>query len=363
MMELQRSKTFSYVFIGLVALSLLVGGLVAVLKSRQVEAQAVTTGAFVSGENGKKMLGALKQDHIALIRLEGAITSDAEGSGFIAEESNAIAVRDSLDAAAEDNKVKAVVLLINSPGGTVGMSQELNAAVKRVREKKPIVSSLLDVAASGGYYTACATDKIVTNPGTLTASIGVIMQTLNMQELFNEKLGITSTTIKSGKFKDILNPYRKTRPDEVELLQAIINDSYDDFVNAVLDGRLRGMKDETARNARAASIRAVADGRIVTGNQAVATGLADELGDLKDAKRVAERLIIERNKLPEGTTFPMQEYDSGEGVLHLLGFPSFSGAFHWVKAITAMPDVQQSLIQANMPFSAKFANQPLWIYE
>jgi protease IV len=363
-MELQRSKTFSYVFIGLVAVSLLIGGGVALLKSRQTEAQALEGGAsFVSGENGKKVLGALKQDHIALIRLEGAISSDAEGSGFISEESNAIAVRNALDAAAEDEKVQGVVLLINSPGGTVGMSQELNAAVKRVREKKPIVSSLLDVAASGGYYTACATDKIVTNPGALTASIGVIMQTLNMQELFNEKLGITSTTIKSGKFKDILNPYRQTRPDEVELLQTIINDSYDDFINAVLDGRLRGIKDESVREARASKIRAVADGRIVTGNQAVAVGLADELGDLQDAKRVAERLIIERNKLPEDTTFPMQEYDDNEGVFHLLGLPSFSGAVEWATNFTLLPHSQQALLQANTPFSARFANQPLWIYE
>jgi protease IV len=367
-MELQQSRTFSYVFIGLIALSLVVGGIVAAIKSNAPAKEPTSTAAAQATEAGKKAARALKGDHIALIHLEGEISSDTEGGGFIEDESHALRARKALDEVADDDKAKGVILLINSPGGTVGMSQELNAAVKRVRAKKPIVASLLDVAASGGYYTACATDRIITNPGTLTASIGVIMQTLNMQQLFNEKLGITSTTITSGKFKDILNPYRKTRPDEVALLQAIIDDSYGDFLNAVLDGRLRHVKGEAAKAERAARIKAVADGRVVTGNQAVAAGLADEVGDLETAKAAVQKLINAKFGYSDKTKLPLEEFEGNEAVFEFMGIPLGSLQqlpLGWLQAVALLKQgasVQASPLAA-APMAVRYANQPLWLYQ
>ena len=216
-----------------------------------------------SGE-GKGVSALLSnKEHIALVDLSGMIVMNTEEKGLFESESNAVMARKALDAAAEDDSVKGVLLRINSPGGTVGMSQELNAAVKRASKKKPVVASLGDLAASGGYYTACAADKIVSNPGTLTASIGVIISTMNLSELLNKKLGVQAVTIKSGKFKDVLSPYRAPRPDEMVLIQNLVNDSYQDFLNTVVEGRTRFMDNDAEKATRAAKIKAVADGRML----------------------------------------------------------------------------------------------------
>jgi|GEM_PF-372181 len=372
-MGLEQSKTFSSVFIGLLALSLVVGGIGFVIQGKQkpVTAEATTD----DGESTlQKAIKVGRDDMIALIRIEGPITSDASGNGLLSEQSNALMAREALDKAAEDDKVKGVIMLINTPGGTVGMSQELNAAVRRVRANKPIVASLLDIAASGGYYTACAADKIITNRGTLTASIGVIMQTFNFHQLMDKKLGISSTTIRSGKFKDLLNPYRETRPEEIALLQDVIDDSYADFLGAVLDGRLRNMEDAAKKSAREAKIREVADGRIVTGNQAIEYGLADELGDLRHAKEVITVMINERTKQNSSTKYKMLDYEAHTGALNLLGLPFFTGsAPSWMQVLINMvnPAKEASLapvaIQAaqsqQMPFATQHANQPLWLYQ
>lgn len=297
-----------------------------------------------------------KKNHLALIELSGPITMDAgNDGGFLPSESNAVSVRKALDKVAKSDSVKGVLLRVNSPGGTVGMSQELNEAVQRVSKKKPVVVSMGDLAASGGYYTACAADRIITNPGTLTASIGVIISTVEFSDLMNNKLGIHAVTVKSGKFKDILSPYRKPRPDELNLIQTVINDSYQDFLATVLKGRTRFITNPAEKAALSAKIRAVADGRVVTGRQAVASGLADEIGDQDRAYTVLDTLAKERFHLKGKERLPLESEEGAFNLLTMLGLKPESA---W------NPGKDPAAIAVKMlPVSMRYPNQPLWILE
>ena len=174
------------------------------------------------------------------------------------------------------------MLRIDSPGGGVVPSQEIYAEVLKARTegRVKIVASMGNLAASGGYYIAAATDKIVANPGTLTGSIGVIMELANVQGLL-EKVGVQSVVIKSGKHKDLASPFRTMSPEERALLQDVLDDVHDQFIQAVATGR--AMKVEQVRD--------LADGRIFTGRQARAAKLVDELGDLQDAIKLAARMV------------------------------------------------------------------------
>ncbi|OGS43872.1 MAG: hypothetical protein A2539_06340 [Elusimicrobia bacterium RIFOXYD2_FULL_34_15] len=181
----------------------------------------------------------------------------------------------------EDNKtVKAVVLRINSPGGTVGAVQEIYSGILKLRKKgKIVVASFGDVAASGGYYVACGCDKIVSNPGTLTGSIGVILETGNFTELMR-KVGVRIEAIKSGKHKDIGSFAREMTVEEKKILQDLINDAYEQFLAAVMTGRK--FDDVKARG--------LADGRIFTGMQAKEAGLVDEIGGLDEAIEITKKI-------------------------------------------------------------------------
>ncbi len=172
--------------------------------------------------------------------------------------------------------VRAVILRIDSPGGAVGPSQEIYDEVVRTREIKPVIASMGTLAASGGYYIAAPCNKILANPGTLTGSIGVIMEFADLRELFG-KIGISSRVIKSGDFKDIGSMSRPMTSEEKELLQTVIDDAHSQFVEAVSRGRNLPMD----------QVRAVADGRIFTGRQAQKAGLVDHLGGLQEAIRTA----------------------------------------------------------------------------
>ncbi|MFA6233011.1 MAG: signal peptide peptidase SppA [Bacteroidota bacterium] len=178
------------------------------------------------------------------------------------------------------SSVKAIVLRLDSPGGAVVPSHEIWEEVRRTRSYgKPVVASMGSVAASGAYYIACGADVIVANPGTITGSIGVISQFASFQQLL-EKIGIESTTIKSGEFKDTGNPSRRMRPEEIEYLQRTIDNVYEQFVDIVARGR------DMAPD----SVRVLADGRIYTGQQAYKNGLVDTLGTLYTAIRIAGNL-------------------------------------------------------------------------
>ena len=176
--------------------------------------------------------------------------------------------------------VRAVVLRINSPGGVVGPTQELVRAVQRLREAgKPVVASLGAVAASGGYYVAVAADSIYANPGTLTGSIGVIMQMANLENLM-KKVGVEYVVIKAGQFKDVGNVSRPMTPEERRVLQALLDDVHRQFIDAVAEGR----KLDRSR------VVTFADGRVFSGAQAKTLGMIDELGGLEEALERAAKL-------------------------------------------------------------------------
>jgi protease-4 len=179
-----------------------------------------------------------------------------------------------------ERECPALLLRIDSPGGTVGDSQEIHAALRRLREKGcRVVASFGNISASGGVYIGVAAEKIVANPGTITGSIGVILRGNDLSRLL-ERIGVRFETVKSGLYKDILSPDRALTEAERELLQDLIDASYGQFVAAVAEGR--GLSEE--------AVRGFADGRVFTGAQAVELGLVDELGDEERARRLAAEL-------------------------------------------------------------------------
>ncbi|MEK7857968.1 MAG: signal peptide peptidase SppA [Elusimicrobiota bacterium] len=231
------------------------------------------------GEKGKGLL-ALGQDRetVGWVSIHGPIYASESGKPW---EKGAEQWARRIRAMAETKGVKAIVLDINSPGGSVGAVQELHSQILRVRKEKniPIVALFGDVAASGGYYIAAACDKIVAHPGSLTGSIGVIFSVSNMEGLFN-KIGYRADPIKSGKHKDIASPARPMTAEERAIMQSLIDDAYGQFVKAVADGR--GLSVDV--------VKPLADGRIYSGNQAFENKLVDKLGDSVDAIELAGEL-------------------------------------------------------------------------
>ena len=179
----------------------------------------------------------------------------------------------------KDDGIKAIILRIDSPGGGVGASQEIYQEVRKTSGTKPIIVSLGGVAASGGYYIAAAGDEIVANPGTITGSIGVIMEFVQVRELI-EKIGVGLEVIKSGEFKDTGSPHRQLTEKERDLLSVLIDDIQEQFVHAVAEGR--GLSVE--------EVREIADGRILSGAMAKELGLVDRLGNFLDAVALAKDL-------------------------------------------------------------------------
>jgi protease IV len=180
----------------------------------------------------------------------------------------------------EQRECPALLLRIDSPGGTVGDSQEIHAALLRLRQKGcRVVASFGNISASGGVYVGVAAERIVANPGTITGSIGVILRGNNLSKLL-ERVGISFETVKSGPYKDILSPDRGLTEAERELLQSLIDSSYSQFVAAVAEGR--GLEQE--------QVRSFADGRVFSGAQALELGLVDELGDEERARELAATL-------------------------------------------------------------------------
>jgi protease-4 len=226
----------------------------------------------------KKVVRSGGTSKIAIVNLGGQIMDD-DGQGGFGSGGNLISanrVIRILQQIETDNEVKAVVLRINSPGGSVVPSDEIYREVRKLQDKKPVVASLGDVAASGGYYIAAGTNKIVANPASITGSIGVIAQMPQLSGLYS-KIGVEMRTFKSGKFKDIGSESRDMTPEEQGIINGIITDSYDQFVLAVSQGR----KMDEGR------VRQLADGRIYTGKQAKENGLVDELGTLDTAITLA----------------------------------------------------------------------------
>ena len=178
-----------------------------------------------------------------------------------------------------DEGIKAVLVCVDSPGGGVAASQALYEEIKRTRERKPVVVSMGSVAASGGYYVACAADSIVAHEGTVTGSIGVLAEYLRTEELFH-KIGLDVTVIKSGRFKDVGSPYREMTDDEKAYMGALLDKVYEQFVRAVSESRQIPMD----------RVRQLAEGRLYTGEEAVENGLVDRIGTYEDALGIAARM-------------------------------------------------------------------------
>ena len=206
-------------------------------------------------------------NRVALVELEGVIL---DGDAVVRQ----------LREHEESPSVRAVVLRINSPGGVVAPTQEIATAVRRLREaKKPVVASLGSVAASGGYYVAVAADRIYASPGTLTGSIGVVMQLANVEGLL-KKVGVEYVVVKAGAYKDVGNFARPMTPEERRILQSLLDDVYDQFIGAVAEGR--GLDPQ--------AVRGFAEGRIYSGRQAQGLKMVDELGGLEDAVEAAAKM-------------------------------------------------------------------------
>ena len=221
----------------------------------------------------RKLKYSLVSDkRVAIIKLEGIIID-------IPNAPVATKILESIQEV-KDKNIKAVVFRINSPGGTVGATQEIYYALKKLKEEGiTVVTSMADVAASGGIYIAMAGDKVVSLPGTVTGSIGVIIKNRIIKDLY-KKVGVDQDLVKSGKFKDILSESKHFSDEERQILQGMIDDTYSQFIETVSKNR----------NIDIETVKTFADGRIFTGNQAKELGLIDELGTLEDAVNLAAKL-------------------------------------------------------------------------
>ncbi|MEP6603204.1 MAG: signal peptide peptidase SppA [Spartobacteria bacterium] len=216
-------------------------------------------------------------DRVALIVLRGLITSSIPGT---VSDSMVDDMRTALQQARDDKNVKAVVLEIDSPGGEVTASDEIYNAVVKLRAVKPVVIYMDTLAASGGYYISCGGKFLMANETTITGSIGVIIQTLNYEQLLN-KVGLASVVFKSGKFKDMLNGARPMTPEERDLVQGFVMKTYDKFLGIV--AKERNLSADMLRNT-------IADGRILSGKEALENKLIDGTGQIEDAYQKAREL-------------------------------------------------------------------------
>ena len=246
------SRRHPFLFFFLVLFSITVvcfTGLVALIFGGSVFLKSSVSSVVSSSSDG----------NVGVVELTGVITSSKK-------------IIEQIKSFKENSSIKAIVLRVNSPGGGVGPSQEIYREIVKTKKTKKIIASFGSVAASGGYYAASACDGIMADPGTITGSIGVIMEYANFQELM-KKIGLVPIVIKSGEFKDIGSPVRPIKDEEKKILQGVADEIHLQFIKDVAKGR--GIKQD--------KIAKIADGRIYTGEKAMKIGLVDKLGNLDDA--------------------------------------------------------------------------------
>ena len=273
---------------------------------------------------------------IAVIPLSGTITT---GGSLLFPGSTITPglVRDYLTKAERDTAVKAIVFHIDSPGGEIAPCQEILWEIERVKEAKPIVVSMGGTAASGGYYISTQADKIVALPTTMTGSIGVISQVINVEGLL-EKLGIRVETFKGGKYKDMYSGFREMTPEEEEIMQGMIDEYYEHFVDVVAEGRELGKEE----------VRNLATGQIYTGTAAKELGLVDELGGLDTAIDLATELA--------GIEAPIVEYYQPPR-LTIRSLIGFANAIQTrILGLSAQDMILLEILSHNYP-------QPLFLYQ
>lgn len=273
---------------------------------------------FVSRIMGPSQAELFAHEGIGIVELKGIIVESEDVVRTLVE-------------FREDDKVKAIVLRVDSPGGAVGASQEIHDEVLRTAKTKPVVASMGSVAASGGLYASLGATKVMANAGTMTGSMGVILKFANLEGLF-QKVGYRSEVVKSGKLKDIGSSDRPMTEEERKMLQGLIDSVHDQFVQAAVSGR--SLPEE--------KVRAFADGRVFSGQQAKEFGLVDQLGNFTDAVMLAATLAgMSTDKLPE-LLYPSQKKFSILGLLtgeqgeSLLRKTIFSGpvpAYEWTGSL------------------------------
>ncbi|WP_071460388.1 signal peptide peptidase SppA [Bacillus massilinigeriensis] len=275
-------------------------------------------------------------EKIAVLSVDGTIQDAGEPSAFMSSSGyNHREFLKKLDNAKEDNEVKGIIIRVNSPGGGVVESAEIHDKIKEIQEetKKPVYISMGSMAASGGYYISAPADKIYASPETITGSLGVIMQGINYEGLA-EKYGVDFVTIKSGKHKDIMSPTRKMTEEEHQILQSMIDNSYQGFVKVISDGR----------GIPTGKVKEIADGRIYDGRQAKKLGLIDEFGHFED--------VVEQMKKEKDMADAMVVSYSED-----MGFGSFFsfGAQKLMGNEMQMTDMAKLLMQPNAP-------RPMYLY-
>ncbi len=278
----RRRRRWPFVVGGLVALGLVGLAVVAVIVVLAVGASGPTAPAvyeeeYVSGEGAEK---------VAVVPVEGTIASAESSVGGVQSTATPEGLSDALRQASDDPGVVAVVLEINSPGGGVTASDEMHQSILDFKRNTdmPVVVSMADMAASGGYYISTAADRIVANETTLTGSLGVFIPLLNFSEAA-DKYGVTQEYIKSGKFKAMGNSWDELTPEEREIFQSIVQDDYDEFVEVIVEGR--DLPEERVRD--------IADGRIYSGSQAKELGLVDSFGGIDEAAVIVGTLAEARD--------------------------------------------------------------------
>ena len=271
-------------------------------------------------------------NRVALIRVEGVITSGRGSPGFFGEgAAGSERIVDLLEEFRRDRWVKSAVLRIDSPGGSAAGSQEIYQEITRVRgEGKKIIVSMGDVAASGGYYVASAGDMIYADAATLTGSIGVIMETMDLHELLG-RYGVSLSAIKSGKHKDMGSFSRPMTPEERRILQSLIDDVFDQFVTDVSAGRKLPRRD----------VLKLADGRVYTGRQALKLKLVDRIGTLEDALRAAARQAGIKGE------FTVTEYERRPRLLEVLLGTANTELPGWLARSSKLQELAQRLLLSN----------------
>ena len=278
---LKKRSAWPWIVAGILIVTLGVGLLISMAANVALISGKAGKGAVVVGQDrfSEVALEGKGDDKIVIIPVKGFITF-ADSRSFWERESMGKQVEERLLAAQDDPAVKAVILDIDTPGGSITASDIIYHRVKEIQAAgKIVVADFGDLAASGGYYLACSADYIVAHPTTITGSIGVIIQSLNLEGLLG-KLGIKDVTVKRGEEKDFLSPFREMTPEEREMLQGVVDEMYERFLTVVAEGR-----DLTREE-----LDKVAGGRIFTGPQALANGLVDEIGYQDTAIEMAREL-------------------------------------------------------------------------
>lgn len=252
------------------------------------------------------------KDRIAVLKVDGVIQDTGAASIFAGTEYNHRSFMAQLEEVRNDQSVKGIVLSVNSPGGGVLESADIYDALRELQTTReiPVYVAMGGMAASGGYYISAPAEKIFVHPETITGSIGVIMQSINYGKLA-EKYGVEFPTIKSGPYKDIMSSTREMKPEERAMLQEMIDDSYDRFVEIIAEGRQMSEQ----------NVRKVADGRIMNGRQAIEVGLADDFGKTGD---VIEAMKADY-KLENATVFEFGPVDNFASLFALKAHDMFGG--------------------------------------